>query len=290
MASSGIDVSVSFNCDGAAIDEAQAYYSPLFSQFPQNKRSLFVSTLWERDPFQGEWDLMCDTYSAIRALLTEQKISLQVWMAHATDPLGIVKRDQYMASMGWTLLRDEEGSYKLERTGGRLVPRAGKITSRLNLLMSCLQGGLPVANPRQMIKILSDRSSQVMHMTTATAGAREPPVKTSDALLAMARSNPAMAMSRLFEIPPDHAWVANGVQVRYVDNFGDLDRAEAAPATSQSCTGWPAQQNTQQQAPQHAEDAAQNGRRGSLYGEGVDGHQNDGKSHGSLPLSNQSVC
>jgi len=43
-------------------------------------------------------------------------------------------------------------------------------------------------------------------------------VKTSDPLLAMARNNPTMAMSRLFEIPLDHAWVADGVQVRHINS------------------------------------------------------------------------
>jgi len=250
-----------------------------------------MTTLWKQDPFHGEWDLMCGTYSAIRPLLADQKITFQAWIAYAINPLGIVKRDQYMTAMGWTLLQDDEGSYKLEQTGGPMIPRAGKLMSGLNLLMLCLKGGLPVANPRQMIKILSNRSGDVMHIKTSTAATRAASVKTSDPLLAMARNNPTMAMSRLFEIPLDHAWVADGVQVRHINSFSELDQLQVAPGTSQAPMAWPAQQNTQQRrASQHTERGAQNDGHGSLYNGAVNRHENNGKSHGPLQLSSQSVC
>jgi hypothetical protein len=196
-----------------------------------------MTTLWKQDPFHGEWDLMCGTYSAIRPLLAEQNISFQMWIAYAVGPLGIVARDRYMATMGWMLAQDENGSYKLERTGAATVECAEKLMSGLNLLMQCLKNGLPFANPRQMIKILSNRSSDVMHIRTST-------FKADDSVLAVARHNRTLATSRLFEIPIDQAM-----------NHG-----------------WVAQQNARQNAQHRTEPAT----RSKEHGDGMDGQDKNG--------------
>ncbi|KAK1758388.1 mating-type protein MAT alpha 1-domain-containing protein [Echria macrotheca] len=212
----------------------RSYYSALFSQLQQKQRSPFMTTLWQQDTFHGEWDLMCGTYSTIRSLLAEEKITLQVWISYAVSPLGIVAREHYMAAMGWTLVQQEDGSFKLERTGEPMVERSTQLMSGLDLLMQCLKNGLPVSNPQPMIAALSNRSGDVMCVKTPGATSKQkskpkPKPKNEDPLLAMAKENPALTMSRLFDIPVDHPWLAGGVQVFEIPSLNDL--ANFSPGT-----------------------------------------------------------
>nr|CCD57789.1 putative mat-A1 protein [Neurospora pannonica] len=136
----------------------RSYYSPLFSQLPQKERSPFMTILWQHDPFHNEWDFMCSVYSSIRTYLEEEKVTLQLWIHYAVGHLGVITRDNYMASFGWNLVQLPNGTHDLERTALPLVQHNLQPMNGLCLLTKCLESGLPLANPHPVIAKLSDPS------------------------------------------------------------------------------------------------------------------------------------
>ncbi|KAK1826506.1 mating-type protein MAT alpha 1-domain-containing protein [Podospora conica] len=221
----------------------RSYYSALFSKLQQKQRSPFMTTLWQQDPFHNEWDFMCGTYSTIRALLAEEKVTLQIWISYAVQVLGIVARDRYMEAMGWTLLEHEDGTYKLERTAATNVQHTMQPMNGLNLFLQCLQDGLPIANPEPLMALLSGAKGDVMCINTNKVNKRAKRSRTKvssvaktsqtastttaadNQLLQMAKTNPSLAMSQLFQIPEMHPWLSNGVQVIAIDSAAALEMA-----------------------------------------------------------------
>lgn len=224
-------------------NEIAAYYSALFSKLQQKQRSPFMTTLWQQDLFHNEWDFMCGTYSTIRALLVEEKVTLQIWISYAVQVLGIVARDRYMEAMGWTLLEHDDGTYKLERTGAPNVQHNMQPMNGLSLFLQCLQDGLPISDPEPLMSLLSGTKGDVMCISTtkgtkrakrsrAKPSASAKTTRTASAttaidnqLLQMVKTNPNLAMAQLFQIPEMHPWLADGVQVVSIDSAAGLEMA-----------------------------------------------------------------
>nr|Q02292.1 RecName: Full=Mating type protein A-1; Short=Mt A-1 [Neurospora africana]AAB31846.1 mating-type A idiomorph [Neurospora africana] len=136
----------------------RSYYSPLFSQLPQKERSPFMTILWQHDPFHNEWNFMCSVYSSIRTYLEQEKVTLQLWIHYRVRHLGVIIRDNYMASFGWNLVQLPNGTHDLERTALPLVQHNLQPMNGLCLFTKCLESGLPLANPHPVIAKLSDPS------------------------------------------------------------------------------------------------------------------------------------
>jgi hypothetical protein len=187
---------------------------------------------------------MCGTYSTIRALLAKEKVTLQIWISYAVRVLGIVARDRYMDAMGWTLLEHDDGTYKLERTAAPNVQHNMQPMNGLSLFLQCLQDGLPIADPEPVITLLSGAKGDVLCISTTkgvTKRAKRPRAKHSSSarttrtasttttvdnqLLQMAKTNPNLAMSQLFQIPEMHPWLVDGVRVVSIDSAAGLEMA-----------------------------------------------------------------
>lgn len=146
--------------------KALGAFIALFPKLQQKQGSFFMAAHWQQSLFQNGWDFMCGTYLTIRALLAEEKVTLQIWISYAVQVLVIVARDSYMEAMGWTLLEHDDGTYKLERTGAPNVQHNMQPMNGLNLFLQYLQDGLPISDPEPLMSLLSGAKGDVMCINT----------------------------------------------------------------------------------------------------------------------------
>lgn len=177
-----------------------------------------MTMLWKEDPFHKEWDFMCAVYSAIREFLSDENVSLQIWIQFATKHLGIVARQNYLTALGWELIQIDDGTHQIQRTAVRSVQSYVQPLNGLGLFMNCLNDGLPVANPLAIITKLSDLANDIICVNTQP-GAEEKPTSTMDGFRQFAKNNPQLAMSALFQLPAAHPLVAQGVAVHHVNGL-----------------------------------------------------------------------
>ncbi len=180
-----------------------------------------MTMLWKEDPFHKEWDFMCAVYSAIRDFLADENVSLQNWIHFAIKDLGILPRENYLAALGWELIRLEDDTHKLERTSTPVVQGCLQPMNALGLFMSCLNNGLAVRDPLPIIAKLSGLSNDVICINTQP-GATAKSTNTMDGFRQFAKNNPHMAMSALFQVPAAHPLITQGVSVHQISGMGEL--------------------------------------------------------------------
>ncbi|KAK4233449.1 mating-type protein MAT alpha 1-domain-containing protein [Achaetomium macrosporum] len=196
----------------------RAYYSSLFSQLTQKEKSPIMTALWKRDTFHKEWDFMCLVYSAIREFLSNENVSLQTWIDFAVRHLGIVVRDNYMATFGWELIQLEDGTHKVVRTHTRTVQSYLQPMNGLGLLMNCLNDGLPITDPVPIISKLSGQTNDIICINMQP-GAVPQFTNTMEGFRQFATNHPQLAMSALWQVPATHPLITQGVTVH---NLQDL--------------------------------------------------------------------
>ncbi|KAK4452817.1 mating-type protein MAT alpha 1-domain-containing protein [Podospora aff. communis PSN243] len=195
----------------------RSYYSVMFSRYQQKQRSPFMTTLWKQDPFHNEWDFMCSTYSFIRSLLADEGITLQMWISFSVGPLGIIKRDDYMRVMCWTLVQHADGTPRLHRSSIPTIERTAQPLDSLSLFNDCLKAGLRVSDPAKFIAQLAGSGGDVMCINPKPSTRRpKKPVEKENDLVKLLKSNPELAMSQLLGIPLDHPRIASGVEVYHL--------------------------------------------------------------------------
>ncbi len=180
-----------------------------------------MTMLWQQDPFHKEWDFMCAVYSAIRDFLADENVSLQNWINFAIKHLGIVVRENYLAAMGWELVKLEDDTHKLERTETRVVQNYLQPMNALGLFMNCLNHGLPVTDPLPIIAKLSGLTNDLICVNTQF-GEQAKSTNTMDQFRQFAKSNPQLAMSALFQVPAAHPLITQGVSVHQLPGMGEL--------------------------------------------------------------------
>jgi hypothetical protein len=184
-----------------------------------------MTMLWKQDPFHKEWDFMCAVYSAIREFLSVENVSLQNWIQFGIKHLGIVVRDNYLTTLGWELVKLDNGTHKLQRAATRLVQSYLQPMNGLGLFMNCLNDGLPVGNPLPIIAKLSGLSNDVICINTHLGEAAKP-TNTMDGFRQFAKNNPQLAMSALFQVPSAHPMIAQGVSVLHVPEISGMPENE----------------------------------------------------------------
>ncbi|KAK3311458.1 mating-type protein MAT alpha 1-domain-containing protein [Chaetomium strumarium] len=207
----------------------RAYYSSLFSQLTQKEKSPIMTALWKRDPFHKEWDFMCLVYSAIREFLSNENVSLQTWIESAIGHMGIVVRDNYMRTFGWSVVRLQDGTHKVVRNHPRTVQSFLQPMNGLGIFMKCLNNGLPIADPVPIISKLSGLTNDVICINTHP-GAAPQFTNTMEEFRQFARTHPQLAMSALWQVPVTHPLITQGVSVHNVEDLpapgAELDDAE----------------------------------------------------------------
>lgn len=184
-----------------------------------------MTMLWKQDPFHKEWDFMCAVYSAIRDFLADENVSLQNWINFSIKPLGIVVRDNYLAALGWELIKLDDDTHKLERTATQVVQSYVQPMNALGLFMNCLNHGLPVSDPLPIIAKLSGLSNDVICVNTQP-GAPAKPTNTMEGFRQFAKNNPHLAMSALFQVPAAHPLISQGVSVHQFSDMGAVQADE----------------------------------------------------------------
>ncbi|KAK4170632.1 Mat sexual cell fertilization-promoting factor [Triangularia setosa] len=206
----------------------RSYYSSMFSQLPQKERSPILTALWQQDPFHKEWDFLCAVYSTIRDQLNEHNVTLQTWIQFAVISLGIAPRMTYMDTLGWILTRLDDGTHTLQRNSTHNMVPIHQIQQPMNglgLLLNCLNGGLPISDPQMMISQLSDPAFDVLCINTSQSGTFD----TMSSFRRLAKQNPGLAMSSLFQVPVTDPMITQGVVmhefhsiVKQAENYMDL--------------------------------------------------------------------
>ena len=168
---------------------------------------------------------MCAVYSAIREFLSVENVSLQNWIQFAMKHLGVVVRENYLAALGWKLVRLEDGTHTLQRAANRVVQSYTQPLNGLGLFMNCLNDGLPVTNPLPIIAKLSGLINDVICINTQLGEAVKP-TNTMAGFRQFAKNHPQLAMSALFQLPATHPAITQGVTVHHLPQVSDLSANE----------------------------------------------------------------
>ena len=92
-----------------------AYYSPMFSEYPQKLISGFITAMWRRDPFKAKWSIIAKAYSEIRDAQGRENAPLNSFLSFAAIALYIISPHDYQLLMGWKAeLKD--GACSISRT------------------------------------------------------------------------------------------------------------------------------------------------------------------------------
>jgi hypothetical protein len=188
---------------------------------------------------------MCAVYSEIREYLAQEEIPLQKWIQFAAKHLGIIGRDQYLAAFGWELVQLPDGTHTVQRTAMRHTPllsgTRGHATNGLGLFMSCLNDGLPIANPLPIIAKLSDLAKDMICVSTQPGTEKAPTTNTMAEFRQFTKMNPQLAMAALFEVPVSHPLITHGVMVQHLPTpnatTATTEGAPVAEASSGSTSG-----------------------------------------------------
>ncbi|KAL2183474.1 hypothetical protein L209DRAFT_558927 [Thermothelomyces heterothallicus CBS 203.75] len=188
-----------------------------------------MTMLWKEDPFHKEWDFMCAVYSSIREFLSDEDVTLQEWLQFAIKHMGIVVRESYLATLGWELVQDEDGTHKIERAAAREVQSYLQPTNGLGLFMNCLNDGLPVSNPLPIIAKLSGLTNDIICINNTQPGAAARSTDTMEGFRQFAKNHPHLAMSALFQVPAAHPLITQGVTVHQFPESAGFPATEPFP-------------------------------------------------------------
>nr|ALD16248.1 truncated mat A-1 [Thermothelomyces fergusii] len=167
-------------------------------------------------------------FSGIRELLAHEDVTLQEWLQFAIRHMGIVVRESYLTTLGWRLVQGSDGTHTMERTtaaaAGGVQQGSLQPTNGLGLFMKCLNDGLPVSDPLPIIAKLSGLGRDILCVNTraaarSTAGAME-------GFRQLARNQPHLAMSALFQVPAGHPLIAQGVTVHQLPDGAGFPAGE----------------------------------------------------------------
>nr|AER26940.1 MAT1-1-1 mating-type protein [Didymella pinodes] len=88
---------------------------PVFKPWPMKKLSNPMGIMWEADPNKSLWSLMTKAWSIIRDQIGKDRAPLDQFFRIICPYLNIPSPATYLASCGWTLGTDREGSPTISR-------------------------------------------------------------------------------------------------------------------------------------------------------------------------------
>lgn len=87
----------------------------MFDTFQQKTISGFLTRIWSKDPFKAKWAILAKAYSLIRGDHSKTDAPLDAFLGIACPMVNIVRREDYMRTMGWNISRGEDGLNTIER-------------------------------------------------------------------------------------------------------------------------------------------------------------------------------
>ena len=116
----------------------------------QKTKSGLIRSLWESDQWKHFWAIAAKAYSELRDNHIGQ-ITLENFLKNVTGFLGVIPANEYLATMGWTLVTDTEGQVHLVNsklaTPMHNVPLTSNLSVR-DIVEHCYTIGLLPRLPR----------------------------------------------------------------------------------------------------------------------------------------------
>ncbi|KAL9055862.1 MAG: hypothetical protein Q9162_003288 [Coniocarpon cinnabarinum] len=94
----------------------RAYYLslPFFKDMHQREVSGFMQKLWQNDLFEAKWSIIAKAWTDLRDDEGFPIMKVRDFCDFACPKMGILKPEDYLAALGWTLIESVEGK-KLEK-------------------------------------------------------------------------------------------------------------------------------------------------------------------------------
>ncbi|PVH68990.1 hypothetical protein DL98DRAFT_578566 [Cadophora sp. DSE1049] len=86
-----------------------AFYQNLFPHLQQKEASIYLTTLWKRDPFKAKWTIIAAAYSKIRNAVGKPRAPLDQYLSIICPQMGIIGVDAYLEILNWTCEQTAEG-------------------------------------------------------------------------------------------------------------------------------------------------------------------------------------
>ena len=134
----------------------------------QKTKSGLIRSLWDQDQWKHFWAIAAKAYSELRDNHASGQITLENFLKNATGLLGVIPADQYLDTMGWSLVTDTEGEVHFVKTGAPQTHSA-PLTSNLSVcdvVEHCYQIGLL---PRPIRRVRGNQLGESVAMSFAAA-------------------------------------------------------------------------------------------------------------------------
>jgi hypothetical protein len=145
----------------------------------QKTKSGLIRSLWEQDHWKHFWAIAAKAYSELRDNHMGQ-ITLESFLKNVTGLLGVIPADQYLATMGWTLVDDSDGEVHLVKSVSVVEKQNVPLTSNLSVrdvVNHCYQIGLLV-RPDRSFRRRNDGDIATMSFLAFPNAAKTSPTKT----------------------------------------------------------------------------------------------------------------
>ncbi|KAF2397504.1 hypothetical protein EJ06DRAFT_584435 [Trichodelitschia bisporula] len=86
----------------------RSYYRVMFRNHQQRDISGFMKVMWDSDPFKAKWSILAKAYSTIRDEVGKTAAPLAGFLDKVVPLVGIVPRNMYLETMGWTMCHDSK--------------------------------------------------------------------------------------------------------------------------------------------------------------------------------------
>ena len=232
------------------------YYSKAFPTVAQRDISSLIKTLWQKDLFHAEWQIMAQVYSFIRDsnVLEGVKYDLGGFLVSAVPVMGVPPNTEYIAAHGWMLSQNQDGGFSLEqitppKKAGIQAAYRPVASSPIELLQWLASAGLLGNHGQQLVQQMEERPDAFTSTSVPTTRSNIPQ------FVAQVRASPANTAAAIMGIDPSHPAISLGVGIATVPDFRALGMVPIPPTQ----VGMAQSQQSRTQTAEHSDfDAAYN--------------------------------
>ncbi|RFU34446.1 hypothetical protein B7463_g1887, partial [Scytalidium lignicola] len=94
----------------------RTWYSKIFGTSQQKESSIFLTAMWQKDPFKAKWSIVARAYSGIRDHLGKRRAPLDAFLIRVCPKIGIIAVEAYLTTMNWTFVVYPDDSKSLKQS------------------------------------------------------------------------------------------------------------------------------------------------------------------------------
>ncbi|KAH8802871.1 mating-type protein MAT alpha 1-domain-containing protein [Xylogone sp. PMI_703] len=94
----------------------RTWYSKIFGTAQQKESSVFLTAMWQKDPFKAKWGIVAKAYSGIRDHLGKRQAPLDTFLALICPKIGIIPVEAYLSTMNWSFEVYHDDSKSLQQS------------------------------------------------------------------------------------------------------------------------------------------------------------------------------